>query len=80
MVQRVPKIYPIMDKIFNYNHPSLSQTIHGIKFNNPIGLAAGFDKSCEVPKALEHVGFGAIELGGITLNRNQGILNHVCIA
>ena len=24
---------------FNYNHPSLSQTIHGIKFNNPIGLA-----------------------------------------
>ena len=43
-------------------------------------VSAGFDKSCEVPKALEHVGFGAIELGGITLNRNQGILNHVCIA
>ncbi|EEE50343.1 quinone-dependent dihydroorotate dehydrogenase [Staphylococcus capitis] len=72
MVQRVPKIYPIMDKIFNYNHPSLSQTIHGIKFNNPIGLAAGFDKSCEVPKALEHVGFGAIELGGITPKPQPG--------
>ena len=35
--------------------------------------SAGFDKSCEVPKALEHVGFGAIELGGITLNLNQVI-------
>ena len=34
---KVPKIYPIMDKIL-LQSPSLSQTIHGIKFNNPIGL------------------------------------------
>ena len=44
-----------MHKIFNYEDPSLTQTIKGITFNNPIGLAAGFDKSCEVPKALENV-------------------------
>ena len=49
-------LLPIMHKIFNYEDPSLTQTIKGITFNNPIGLAAGFDKSCEVPKALENVG------------------------
>ena len=38
----------------------------------PIGLAAGFDKSCEVPKALENIGFGAIELGGITPKPQPG--------
>ena len=65
-------MYSVMDKLFNYSNPILAQTIHGIKFNNPIGLAAGFDKSCEVPKALEHVGFGAIELGGITPKPQPG--------
>ena len=68
-----------MHKIFNYEDPSLTQTIKGITFNNPIGLAAGFDKSCEVPKALENVGFGALELGGITQNLKMAIRNHVCI-
>lgn len=53
--QKRPFLLPIMHKIFNYEDPSLTQTIKGITFNNPIGLAAGFDKSCEVPKALENV-------------------------
>ena len=33
-------LLPIMHKIFNYEDPSLTQTIKGITFNNPIGLAA----------------------------------------
>ena len=44
----------------------------GIHFENPIGLAAGFDKSCEVPKALDKVGFGTLELGGITPKPQPG--------
>ncbi|MEJ7172624.1 dihydroorotate dehydrogenase (quinone), partial [Staphylococcus capitis] len=43
-----------------------------ITFENPIGLAAGYDKSCEVPKALENLGFGALELGGITPKPQPG--------
>ena len=70
--QKRPFLLPIMHKIFNYEDPSLTQTIKGITFNNPIGLAAGFDKSCEVPKALENVGFGALELGGITPKPQDG--------
>ena len=68
-----------MHKIFNYEDPSLTQTIKGITFNNPIGLAAGFDKSCEVPKALENVGFGALELVVLHQNLKMAIRNHVCI-
>ncbi|MGW4297576.1 cellulose binding domain-containing protein, partial [Micromonospora chersina] len=52
-----PTSLPIVNKLFTYNNPILTQHIHGISFDNPIGLAAGFDKSCEVPKALENIGF-----------------------
>ncbi len=43
----------------------LLQAIQGNTYDNPIGLAAGF-KICEVPKALEHLGFGALELANHT--------------
>lgn len=59
-------------RFFYYKHASLTQHIKDITFPNPIGLAAGFDKSCEVPKALEMAGFGAIELGGITPKPQDG--------
>ena len=71
-VQKCSPILPIVNKLFTYNNPILTQHIHGISFDNPIGLAAGFDKSCEVPKALENIGFGAIELGGITPKPQPG--------
>ena len=79
MCSKCSPILPIVNKLFTYNNPILTQHIHGISFDNPIGLAAGFDKSCEVPKALENIGFGAIELGGITPSLNQVIQNHACI-
>lgn len=65
-VQKCSALLPMVNKIFTYRNPILTQKIHGITFSNPIGLAAGFDKSCEVPRVLENIGFGAIELGGIT--------------
>ena len=52
--------------LFDYSHPSLSQTIHGISFSNPIGLAAGFDKNAELLDILPSVGFGHAEIGSIT--------------
>ncbi|MES3714241.1 quinone-dependent dihydroorotate dehydrogenase [Staphylococcus ureilyticus] len=70
--QKHTKLLPILEKLFHYQHPILSQNMKGIHFANPIGLAAGFDKSCEVPKALDKVGFGALELGGITPKPQPG--------
>ncbi|MBU6129054.1 quinone-dependent dihydroorotate dehydrogenase [Staphylococcus aureus] len=71
-LQKFPVLFPVVDKLFTYKNPTLSQAIQGNTYDNPIGLAAGFDKSCEVPKALEHLGFGALELGGITPKPQPG--------
>jgi dihydroorotate dehydrogenase len=46
--------------------PILEQTILGIYFKNPIGLAAGFDKNAELTAVLPAVGFGFEEVGSIT--------------
>ncbi len=51
---------------FDYEHPILVQTIAGIQFQNPIGLAAGFDKNAQLVDILPDVGFGFAEVGSIT--------------
>ena len=46
--------------------PRLAQEIWGLRFPNPIGLAAGMDKHAEAVLPLFNLGFGAIELGSVT--------------
>lgn len=45
---------------------SLGVTVAGVKFSNPLGLAAGFDKDAEVPNAVLDLGFGFVEVGAVT--------------
>jgi len=45
--------------------PRLAVEAFGRRFPNPVGLAAGFDKQCEVPDQLLSLGFGFVELGGV---------------
>ncbi|MFH1621227.1 MAG: quinone-dependent dihydroorotate dehydrogenase [Patescibacteria group bacterium] len=51
---------------FEYRHPMLEQTVLGMKFSNPIGLAAGFDKNASLTGIMPDVGFGFEEVGSIT--------------
>ncbi len=44
----------------------LAQTVFGLGFPNPIGLAAGFDKDGEVYRQTLNLGFGFVELGSVT--------------
>jgi dihydroorotate dehydrogenase len=44
----------------------------GLNFPNPIGMAAGFDKSAEVPDALLRLGFGFVEIGSVTPKPQSG--------
>jgi len=53
-------------KINGKNHPSLEKEVFGIKFPNPVGLAAGFDKNAEVYKQMSSLGFGFVEIGTVT--------------
>ena len=51
--------------------PKLAVRAFGLNFPNPLGMAAGFDKSAEVPDALLRLGFGFVEIGSVT-PRPQG--------
>ena len=46
--------------------PKLAVRAFGLNFPNPVGMAAGFDKSAEAPDALLRLGFGFVEIGSVT--------------
>ncbi|MDH7802809.1 MULTISPECIES: quinone-dependent dihydroorotate dehydrogenase [unclassified Rhizobium] len=46
--------------------PRLQQTVAGLVFPNPLGMAAGYDKNAEVPGPLLRLGFGFTEIGTVT--------------
>lgn len=46
--------------------PVLATTLFGRRVASPVGLAAGFDKNADVPDAMLKLGFGFVEVGGIT--------------
>ncbi len=50
----------------------LATTIAGLKFPNPLGMAAGYDKNADVPDALLAMGFGHTEVGTITPRPQPG--------
>lgn len=53
-------------------HPLLTQDLWGIRFPNPVGLAAGYDKNAELPLVWSRLGFGFAELGTLTAHAQPG--------
>lgn len=56
----------ITKRIFVINHKAPKVQIGGIEFQNPVGLAAGFDKNAVLIPGIENLGFGFIEVGTVT--------------
>ena len=54
------------------NDPRLATSVGGLVLPNPVGLAAGFDKNAEVPRAMLRAGFGFVECGTVTPRPQQG--------
>ena len=50
----------------------LSCEIAGVRFPNPLGVAAGYDKDAQVPDALLGLGFGHVEIGSVTPRPQSG--------
>jgi len=50
----------------------LEKEVFGIKFPNPVGLAAGFDKNAEIFQQMSDHGFGFIEIGTVTPKPQEG--------
>jgi dihydroorotate dehydrogenase len=57
---------PLLRLVFSRPSPKLCTQAFGLDFENPIGLAAGFDKDGAAPQTLLALGFGHVELGTVT--------------
>lgn len=61
-----------LEKSFCVRDARLQQTFWGLDFNNPLGLAAGFDKDGTAAGIWSSLGFGFAELGAVTLHSQPG--------
>lgn len=66
LIQSIPGVSAITKGIYTINHPSLKTELFGLTFNNPVGLAAGFDKDAKLFDELGYYGFGFVEIGTLT--------------
>lgn len=62
----------IIRKRYTYSSQSLERQLWGINFPNPVGLAAGFDKSARYTDVLSCLGFGFVEIGTLTPVAQKG--------
>lgn len=70
--QKIPFVPYILRSQFQVNDPKLQTEVFGLKFPNPVGLAAGFDKDAKLFKELSNLGFGFIEIGTVTPKAQPG--------
>ncbi len=66
IVCAIPIINTVIKKSFTVTSPLLETEVAGIKFPNPVGLAAGFDKNATFFHEMEYLGFGFVEVGTVT--------------
>jgi dihydroorotate dehydrogenase len=52
--------------LYDLKDPRLEKEVFGLKFKNPVGLAAGFDKNAELMGEMANMGFGFVEIGTVT--------------
>ncbi|WP_347374901.1 quinone-dependent dihydroorotate dehydrogenase [Aequorivita sp. Q41] len=62
----------VFRSIYKIENPKLERELFGLKFPNPVGLAAGFDKDAKLYKELSNLGFGFIEIGTVTPKPQPG--------
>jgi dihydroorotate dehydrogenase len=88
---KVPGVASILRSMYTIKHPALQKQLLGLTFENPVGLAAGFDKDAKVIDELACLGFGFIEIGTLTpkgqpgndkprlfrVSEDQGIINRM---
>jgi dihydroorotate dehydrogenase len=68
----IPGLKSSLRAIFRYRHKSLERELLGLRFENPVGLAAGFDKDARLIDELSCFGFSFIEIGTLTPKGQPG--------
>lgn len=69
---KLPFATGISKSMFTVQDPRLERELFGLKFPNPVGLAAGFDKDAKLIDEFTHFGFGFIEIGTLTPKAQAG--------
>jgi dihydroorotate dehydrogenase len=72
LTSNIPPARWVIQQSMSYSSDNLKQTIDGLTFKNPIGLAAGWDKDAVAVKLMEPLGFGFAEVGSITKESYDG--------
>ncbi|MCK0157720.1 quinone-dependent dihydroorotate dehydrogenase [Cellulophaga sp. F20128] len=62
----------LLRSMYVVNDKRLEKEVFGIRFKNPVGMAAGFDKDAKLFKELSNFGFGFIEIGTLTPKPQSG--------
>ncbi len=63
---KLPGMKSLWRKLYRVDSPALKRELFGLTFDNPVGLAAGFDKNASMYNDLAYCGFGFIEIGTVT--------------
>jgi dihydroorotate dehydrogenase len=72
IVSKIPGFPSLFRFLYEVNDKKLETEVFGLKFKNPVGLAAGFDKDATLYNELSSFGFGSIEIGTLTPKAQDG--------
>ena len=72
VLNAIPGFSRLSRVLYKVNDPRLKRTVFGLEFDNPVGLAAGFDKEAKLYDELANLGFGFIEIGTLTPKGQEG--------
>jgi len=71
-LSKIPGFSGLFRALYEVKDSRLETEVFGLKFKNPVGLAAGFDKNAVLYKELSNFGFGFIEIGTLTPKAQDG--------
>jgi dihydroorotate dehydrogenase len=88
---RIWGVKSLLKNLYQFEDRRLEREVMGLKFKNPLGLAAGFDKNATLIEDFAELGFGFIEIGTVTplpqpgnekprmfrLPQDQGLINRM---
>ena len=69
---KIPILGFIIESFYKVESPKLTRKLFGLNFENPVGIAAGFDKNATHISEFEKFGFGFIEIGTVTPKPQDG--------
>jgi len=69
---KIPFVITILKWVYNFHSADLEKEVAGLHFENPVGLAAGFDKDAFLVKQMKDLGFGFLEIGTVTPKGQPG--------